>query len=182
MQVVGPDPQNDPQNDPQRKSARSALKLAPNARARLCIIERVREYPIGPNRNYVEGNLVYTVLGGFTTKQTAMAYLALVTEVHAEHGQVFILINNQDNHSMDPGARRKFYEFAHMYKITASATIGGGPVYRTMLTLIMRALSLVNTKVPPNGFFSTEPEARAWIKEQQRLHPPRRAPPPCAAV
>ena len=132
------------------------------------MIEGMRELRIGPNLNYIEADLVYTVLGGFTDAKVATEYIALVTAVQREYGQVFTIIDNQKNQSMDPGARRLLFEFARKNLVSASATIGGGPVYRTMLTLLIRALNLVKSKICPTGFFATEAEARAWMDGQRR--------------
>ena len=74
------------------------------------MIEPMREYRIGPNYNYVEDDLIYTVLKGFTDVQTAKEYLALVAQVQKEQGQVYLIIDNSQNQSMDPGSRREFFE------------------------------------------------------------------------
>lgn len=159
-----------------RKSRSARLPLA-GVRGEGCakavlrhIIRLMQEYRIGPNRNYVDGDLIYTVLDGFTDAKTAAGYIALVAQVQKEQGQVFTIISNAKNQTMDPGARRLFYEFARRNVITALATIGGGPVYRTMLTLMIRALRIANTNICPFGFFATEREARVWVQEQQRIY------------
>lgn len=130
----------------------------------------VQEYKIGPNRNYVDGPLIYTVLEGSTDQTTARAYLEIVKKVLREHGEAYLLLNNQQNHLMDVKARREFYDFAKQHKITAFASVGGGVLFRTTLNLVMRALALINVEVSPTAFFSTEPEARAWLEQQRQKH------------
>ncbi len=128
----------------------------------------VLEFVTGENRHYVDGPFIYTKIGGPTSREIILEYVKIVRGVLATHGEAYLLVNNERDYVIEPGARKALFAFSKEHRVSAFATVGGGAVYRTIFNLMMRALALAQIAVCPTAFFPTDAQARAWLEAHQR--------------
>jgi hypothetical protein len=126
---------------------------------------------IGPHTVEIEGDLVRWVVGGPSTAAGAHAYFALVEEVLAREGSVFLLTINEHNHKLAGEGRRISFDWLRSHRVSGSAMVGGGIATRTIITLLSRAMALTGIDNGPAACFASESEALAWIAKLRRKQP-----------
>lgn len=125
---------------------------------------------IGLNKHHIEGPVVHSVLYQDSTREIIQQYISLLRRVAKEHGEVYLLIDNQRGFMMDAGARQELFLFGKEHLVTASAMVGGGALFRTAVNMMMRALELVRISPTPTAFFATPETARQWLSQQRVRH------------
>lgn len=128
---------------------------------------------IGLNQHQVSGPFVHSVLHQNSTREVIQQYISLLRRVAKEHGEVYLLIDNQRGFMMDAGARQELFQFGKERIVKASAIVGGGILFRTAVNMMMRALELVRVTPTPAAFFPTPETARQWLEQQHARNQPR---------
>jgi hypothetical protein len=128
---------------------------------------------IGLNQHHIDGPFVHSVLYQDATREVIQQYITLLRRVATEHGEVYLLLDNQRGFMMDAGARQELFQFGKERIVKASAIVGGGILFRTAVNMMMRALELVRIAPTPTAFFPTPETARHWLQQQQARNQPR---------
>jgi hypothetical protein len=108
-----------------------------------------------------------------------IVHLHLYGDVEVEHFQVFFqamdslaqsttrtvyILRDATHGGVVTSATRKYIaQKADMTRVAAIVSYGASFHARTVLTMVSRAMRLINDRIPLTGFFETEAEARSWI-------------------
>jgi hypothetical protein len=78
-------------------------------------------------------------------------------------------------HSEIPSAetRRWAIEWVRSHPLSGFASFGGSVAIRSILSLMMNAIRLIDRRQPPTRFFETESAARAWVEHERVRHAAR---------
>ncbi len=128
---------------------------------------------IGQNQHHIDGPFVHSVLHQDSTREVIQQYITLLRRVAMQHGEVYLLIDNQRGFMMDAGARQELFQLGKERIVKASAIVGGGILFRTAVNMMMRALELVRVAPTPTAFFPTPETAQHWLKQQHARSRPR---------
>lgn len=116
-----------------------------------------------------EGDTVLIRPHGEFGLQDTMAYHTLAEEVHARTGSYFALVDASHMEGISAPARRWTADWTRTHQVSGCAVFGGGWLQRTIITLIVRASSLIRAVPFPVVFCASEAEARQWIaRERER--------------
>lgn len=126
--------------------------------------------PYGQHELYVEGDLVISIVKGTVTLSDVKDLLACFEEVLSRHGHALLLADNARFTSIDADARRYSARWVAHKRILGMATYNAGFTARTLLSLIMKGINLLNPNPVPFAFVKSESEARAFLNEQRQRY------------
>lgn len=118
----------------------------------------------GSHTLIVDGDWVEVRAIGTVDLDTVTRLHAVLERVLADHeGRAFVLADIAAMGNMTPEARRSVTEWDRHHKVTAAAISGGGFAVRTVLTLVLKAVQLLNHDSLDRVFTGDAAEARAWL-------------------
>lgn len=126
--------------------------------------------PFGKHELYIESDIVVSIVKGVVMLSDVQQLLVCFDEVLARHGHALLLADNTHFTSIDADARRLGALWVADKPVLGMATYNAGFAARTLLTLIMKGINLLNPRPLPFVFVKTEPEARTWLAEQRQRH------------
>lgn len=131
--------------------------------------------PYGKHELYIESDLLVSIVKGVVTLSDVQQLLACFEEVLGRHGHALLLADNAQFTSIDADARRLGARWVANKPVLGLATYNAGFAARTLLSLVMKGINLLNPSPLPFAFVKSEPEARAWLAEQRQRHLARSA-------
>ena len=120
---------------------------------------------VGPNDVTIDGDIIFGRVHGVPTMEDTRKFLEIVAEVEAKYGQILFLTDVTEGFGLSSESRRYTAEWSKQHRIVASAFFGASTPARAMLTLVMRAMSLLGNSQPNTRFFATEAEARDFLDQ-----------------
>lgn len=126
--------------------------------------------PFGPHELYIEGDLVLSIVKGMVTLADVRQLLACMEEVISRYGYFMLLADNARFVGIDADARRHSALWTADKRILGMATYNASFTARTLLSLIMKGINLLNPNPLQFTFVKSEAEARAWLAEQRRRY------------
>ncbi len=128
---------------------------------------------VGQHTVRKEADLLVMRMNGPFSLADATAFYAIVEQVHADHGRVFLLADVAALGSVELEARRFVARRAQSH-IAAVAAYGTNPVIRTVAELLFSAIRLMRKRtIAALVFVKDEAEGRRWLAEQRaRAHAP----------
>lgn len=126
----------------------------------------------GSHTVIVDGDWVEVRAVGTVDLDTVTRFHAVLERVLADHqGRAFVLADIAAMGNMTSEARRSVTEWDRHHKVTAAAISGGGFAVRTVLTLVLKAVQLLNHDSLDRVFTGDAAEARAWLLARRRAEP-----------
>jgi len=119
-------------------------------------------------------DILHLHLNGDVERDHFMAFYGLMNSVLSPV-RMYILRDARNGGLVTPDARKYIASNLNVERVAAIVTYGASFHSRTVLTMLSKAMRILNSSVPETAFFETEAEARAWIA----AHRPRssRVPP-----
>ena len=92
--------------------------------------------------------------------------LGIFEMVLSHRGRLFLLfVAGKSSGTPNPETRRYLAEWGRRNNVNGTALVGGSTLTRTVVTLTVRAVSLLRRNPLPLIFVETEAEARTWFDE-----------------
>lgn len=126
--------------------------------------------PYGKHELYVETDIVVSIVKGVVTLPDVQLLLACFEEVIIRHGRALLLADNAQFTSIDADARRLGALWVAGKPVLGMATYNASFASRTLVSLIIKGINLLNPSPLPFIFVKSEPEARAWLAEQRQRY------------
>jgi hypothetical protein len=123
---------------------------------------------IGTHHAVVDGDLVDLYMESVTMTLPEVIYLARIFEaIQQSRGRFFLLTRNTTPMTSD--VRQWIGQWGRRHPIGGVAIIDdGNRISNTLLSLVARALSVLQQTPVPLRFFAREEQARAWLAELRR--------------
>lgn len=118
-----------------------------------------------------ERDLNIIKLRGPLSIDEAKVYHAMVEGSLQRYGSAYVMVDSTDGVSLAPATRRWIAEWNQQHRVNGVAIYGGGVVMRTLLTLLLNAISLLRSQRVPSVFVKTEADARTWLAALTRRSP-----------
>jgi hypothetical protein len=118
---------------------------------------------LGPHQADVDEELIVVRYHGAVTLEHVTALVALMDDVKRQHGVVLLLADLHRAGIMEPKARRYMADHA-VAEAHHRWMFGFNPIVRILISMILRAMSLVGKRPPKIQFCSTEAEARQELE------------------
>jgi hypothetical protein len=93
----------------------------------------------------------------------AKAFHAMVEGSLQKYGTAYVMVDSTSGGALTPQTRRWIAEWNQRHHISGVAIYGSGLMMRTLLTLLLNAISLLRSHRIPSVFVKTEEEARVWL-------------------
>lgn len=119
----------------------------------------------GPNDVIIEGDMVFSRVHGVPDMEDMRKFFEMVAEVEAKYGQVLFLSDVTEGFGLTSESRRYTAEWSKNHRIVANAFFGASTPARAMLTLVLRAMSLLGNSQAHTRFFATEAESRDFLDQ-----------------
>ncbi len=126
--------------------------------------------PYGKHELYIESDILVSIVKGVVTLSDVKQLIVCFEEVLSRHGRALLLADNAQFTSIDADARRLGALWAAGKPVLGLATYNAGFAARTLLSLVMKGINLLNPNPLPFVFVKSESEARAWLAEQRQRH------------
>lgn len=126
-------------------------------------MENEQSRALGAHRVRQEGELVAIVLHGPLSLSEAQTFHGLVAEVLKQHGHAYVLADCQAGGALTAETRRWIAEWNRHHRVDGVALYGANLFVRTMISLVLNAISLLGSRAVPARFAKDEGEARAWL-------------------
>jgi hypothetical protein len=118
----------------------------------------------------VEDDVVIVLKQRHWTIEDINRNLALLEEILAEYGRVFVISDLSQNGDMPATARQRIVAWMRTHSINALVLVRPNLLVRTIGVLTLRAASYFNPNTPPLSVCDTLDEARAIVDNaRQRL-------------
>lgn len=121
----------------------------------------------GQHEFNAEGDILFCRLRGDFTVEDVIPMLKLAEEVEAKYGYYLTIADIRELGHVHPAVRQHGAQWARSHNPAACACYGGSLLARAIVTLTMRAITLVRRQPSPVVFFSTEADARSWLTERR---------------
>ena len=131
--------------------------------------------PMGQYQLHIEGDTVLSTAVGVVTLAEAQQLLACLEKVINRHGYCLLLSNSARFSTVTAEARRFSAKWITGKPLLGIAVYNASFTARTLLSLIMKGINLINPRAIPLTFVLEESEARAWLAERRRRHLDRNA-------
>lgn len=118
----------------------------------------------------IEGDTVLSTAVGVVTLLEAQQLLSCLDEVIARHGYCLLLSNSARFSTVTAEARKFSAKWIKGKPVLGIAVYNASFTARTLLSLIMKGINLINPRAIPLTFVREESEARAWLAEHRRRH------------
>jgi hypothetical protein len=126
-----------------------------------------REIAVGKQVVRFEPEIVYFRLRGTYEAHEVRGLTSLIDQVTEERGAGYILVDMRDLRWLTSEARRECSEWVRRSPIGALAVFGTNQHIRVIISLLLRAASLLGRTPYPMRFLDTEEEARAWLAAER---------------
>jgi hypothetical protein len=126
-----------------------------------------REIPVGKQSVRFEPEIVYFRLRGTYEAHEVRGLTSLIDQVAEERGASYILVDMRELGWVSTEARRESAEWVRRSPIGALAIFGTNSTVRVIISLFLRAASLLGRSPYPMQFLDTEEEARAWLAAER---------------
>lgn len=124
------------------------------------------QHQFGRNKGKQEGDIFFLYIHEPWTMATFPASLEILDQVNAEFGGVYLVVASYIENPLPAPIRQAIAMHARKVRYKGVIVIGGSLVYRTVLNLMSRAMSLISGKPSPIPRFVTdEAAARATIAQ-----------------
>ena len=123
---------------------------------------------IGKHSARVDGDTLYLSLYGDFLLEDLKPILQLAEGIIVEYGYYFALADISQLAAVPAETRHFGAQWARVHPMRGNVCYGGSLAVRTVLTLVLRAISVVSSSLAPLAFFKTEQESLAWIVAQRR--------------
>ena len=124
---------------------------------------------IGPHSYRIEGDLFWWQPRGQVLAEHARGVVAVIQELYNRYGYVLYLLDGREGKPLGADTRRIVVDALRpMQGALAMAAFGMGWAGRASGMLVFRAARLLTGLDFAVGFFSTEPEARAFLGEYRK--------------
>lgn len=80
-----------------------------------------------------------------------------------QYGSAYVMVDATESMSLAPEARRWIAAWNQQHHVNGAAIYGSGAIMRTLLTLLLNAISLLRRQSVPSVFVKSESDARAWL-------------------
>ena len=131
--------------------------------------------PSGQYQVHIEGDTVLSTAVGVVTIAEARQLLACLDEVISRHGYCLLLSDSARFNTVTADARRLSAKWITGKPLLGIAVCNASFTARTLLSLVMKGINLINPRAIPLTFVREESEARAWLAERRRRHLERTA-------
>ncbi|HMU39511.1 MAG TPA: STAS/SEC14 domain-containing protein [Pseudomonadota bacterium] len=122
---------------------------------------------IGTHRFCFDGEIVTFTVNGEVSESDLIETTSRIYRHDDEAGNLGIIAKIEGSYSISPDARKYLSKATRKDRPgVPMAVLGISTVARAFLFLVMNAIRLVRQKEVPMAIFSTENEARAWLKDQ----------------
>lgn len=115
------------------------------------------------NEFQVEGDTVFVAIQGDVRADHLEALIEICEKIEAEHGYFLTLADVRQVGRVPSEIRRRSAEWGRHHRPGGYACYGSSAMTRTIITLLIRAISLVSKQDTPVMFFASEAEARKWL-------------------
>lgn len=136
---------------------------------------------IGAHTLDVDGDLVLVHFDGDVSESEIIEILRHTDSVQGAYGYHLGLSDVRRLGKISPAVRRYVMEWGKKEVLMANACFGASLMSRTLVTLSIRAISLIRHLDAELAFFKREGEARDWLNAQRHRMRMRRPPPGDAA-
>ena len=126
--------------------------------------------PFGKHELYVEDDVLFSVPHGDVQGAELKLYTEAAMEIIGQYGYCLILSDNHDLGGITADARRHSAQWTVGKPVLGMGLYNAGLAARTLLTIVLKALSLILRPPIPFAFFATEHEARDWLAGLRRRH------------
>lgn len=128
----------------------------------------MHQVELGPAVVEVDGDTVFVIRQSTWTAANVGGFLALLEEVRATHGRVFLVNDLSAGLAISADARKRIAEWMRAHNPDARVMIGATNVARAAIMLLTRGAQLLSGRSSPTYFVNTREEAVA-IVERERL-------------
>lgn len=127
----------------------------------------VEEFAVGKQLVRFEPEIVYLRLRDKYEVHEVRGLASLIDQAAATRGASYILLDMRDLGWLSSDVRRESAEWVRKSSIGALAVVGTNPHIRVIISLLLRAASLLGATPYPLRFIETEEEARAWLAAER---------------
>lgn len=117
---------------------------------------------------HVESDTVISAPAGVVSLAEAKQLLACLDEVIARHGYCLLMSNSARFKTVTADARQFSAKWITGKPLLGIAVYNASFTARTLFSLIMKGINLLNPRAIPLTFVREESEARAWLAERRR--------------